>query len=639
MSSKQRIVLLSVAVFLLLTAVFAVACTEEQNDENVATIYFVTDTDEQIAPVKRTIGGRMGELPTPQRENYKFEGWYTDKNGKNAVNETTMVREKAITLYAFWTFNLERKVRNDKIWVSNFASYAIDEDGKLYEWGRSQALTAEEREEMRYQYRPKHVIPDVRFETTRGTVAIDVDGNIWCMYGNPMQPNSPYQPTQITSGTRFVQAEYSEDLGISYQILAIDIDGKLWAASGSFRNPKETSLKMIQTTVGFVSISVYDKRWYAVDENGKLWAWGYNGNGLLGDGTKTNRNRPVNIAVDVKFVSVCAGQACTYAIDQEGFLWSWGSNNGGQLGDGTRNECLVPKQIPIDVRFVSVSKESFAVDVDGGLWAWGANANGNLADGTTELQLSPVHVLPDKKFTVAASDDSSTLAIDTDGNIWSWGNNCYGQRGDGTGEEYLTPFKTTSNGGIISIAVAGGRAFKLDSNGKLYAVGANGGCFGNGDNKMQTTFVSTCEDRRFKQICAGSSYTLAIDIDGNLWAWGSNGNGQLGTGDKERKNTPVQITNGTKFVQAETGFLSSFAIDKDGNLWAWGMWLDTQFFDDNAEEKLIPTKITTEQKFVKVVAREAGIYLIDTDGYLWTRGSGYLSMESSYTKTFQKVSD
>ena len=109
MSSKRRIVLLSIAVFLLLTAVFAVAC-----DDGKATVYFVTDTDEQIAPVKRAIGGRMGELPTPQRENYKFEGWYTDKDGKNAVAETTMVREKAITLYAFWTFNLERKVRNDK---------------------------------------------------------------------------------------------------------------------------------------------------------------------------------------------------------------------------------------------------------------------------------------------------------------------------------------------------------------------------------------------------------------------------------------------------------------------------------------------------------------------------------------------
>ena len=97
MSSKQRIVLLSVAVFLLLTAIFALGCT----DKNAATIHFDTGTDDGVEPVKRTIGGRIGELPTPQRENYKFEGWYTDKDGKNAVNETTMVREKAITLYAF----------------------------------------------------------------------------------------------------------------------------------------------------------------------------------------------------------------------------------------------------------------------------------------------------------------------------------------------------------------------------------------------------------------------------------------------------------------------------------------------------------------------------------------------------------
>ena len=67
MSSKKRIVLLAVAVFLLLTAIFAVGCT----DKNVATIYVRTETDEQIAPHKRTIGRRMGELPTPQRENHK----------------------------------------------------------------------------------------------------------------------------------------------------------------------------------------------------------------------------------------------------------------------------------------------------------------------------------------------------------------------------------------------------------------------------------------------------------------------------------------------------------------------------------------------------------------------------------------
>ena len=637
MSSKRRSVLLSVAVFLLLSAIFAVGCT----DKNVATIYFDTGTNDGVEPVKRTIGGRMGELPTPQRENYKFEGWYTDKDGKNAVKEDSVVTAKTTTLYAFWTFNLERKVRNDKIWVSNFASYAIDEDGKLYEWGKSRALTAAEREEMRYRYRPKHVIPDARFQSTRGTVAIDVDGNIWCMYGNPMKPGSPYEPTQITSGTRFVQAEYSEVLGISYQILAIDIDGKLWTASGALGAQTETSLKMIQTTMGFVSISVYDKRYYAVDENGKLWAWGDNRQGLLGDGTKLNRNIPVNIASDVKFVSVCAGSVCTYAIDQEGFLWAWGINPVGQLGDGTRNECLEPKQVPLDVRFVSVSKQSFAVDSDGGLWAWGPNQFGVLADGTTETQLSPVHILADKKFTVAASDTSSTLALDKDGNIWSWGNNCFGQRGDGTGEEYFTPFRMTENEkeSSINASTTVSRVFKIDESGKLWVIGENSGRFGNDSTNYENCFVPIKESVRYKQVAAGGSHTLAIDVDGNLWTWGKNDRGQLGNGSKKDSLVPIQITQGTKFVQVAVGGYYSLAVDESGNLWTWGGNWSGVLCDGTTTEKLTPTKVTTEQKYTNIAADFLCCYLIDVEGYLWVCGSAYSDIETISVGVPQKVSE
>ena len=637
MSSKQRIVLLSVAVFLLLTAVFAVAC-----DDGKATVYFVTDTDEQIAPVKRAIGGRMGELPTPQRENYKFEGWYTDKNGKNAVAETTMVREKAITLYAFWTFNLERKVRNDKIWVIDFASYAIDEDGKLYEWGYSKALTTAEREEMRYQYRPKHVIPDARFESTRGTVAIDVDGNIWCMYGNPMQPNSPYEPTQITSGVRFVQAEYGEVLGVSYQILAIDIDGKLWTASGALGAQTETSLKMIQTTVGFVSISVYENRWFAVDENGKLWAWGNNSQGLLGDGTKISPKYPINIAEGVEFVSVCAGSSWTYAIDKDGYLWSWGI--AGHIGNGKRNPSFVPVQVSNDVKFVALGKAGFAIDADGGLWAWGTNVYGRIVGSNEGLVLSLTKVMPDKKFNAIVSDDGNALALDKNGNIWSWGSTQYGQRGDGTGEKYLAPFRSTEKGGVtaISATLANCRVFKIDTDGKLWAIGENNGRLGNGNYASEICFLPINETVKYKQVSAGDTHTLAIDVDGNLWSWGRNDCGQLGNGTKDDKSFPIQITTGTKFVQVVAGYSHSLAVDEDGNLWSWGYNNNGVLCDGTTTEKLTPTKVITEQKYTKIEASLFGSFLIDTDGYLWTCGAnigGMLGVKSSYVKVPQKVSE
>ena len=34
----------------------------------------------------------------------------------------------------------------------------------------------------------------------------------------------------------------------------------------------------------------------------------------------------------------------------------------------------------------------------------------------------------------------------------------------------------------------------------------------------------------WRSIAAGSEHSLALDFDGRIWAWGSNGNGRLGIG-------------------------------------------------------------------------------------------------------------
>ena len=34
---------------------------------------------------------------------------------------------------------------------------------------------------------------------------------------------------------------------------------------------------------------------------------------------------------------------------------------------------------------------------------------------------------------------------------------------------------------------------------------------------------------------------LALDIDGSMWAWGYNGNGQYGNGTKDSVGVPIQI--------------------------------------------------------------------------------------------------
>ena len=46
-----------------------------------------------------------GSLPTPTRVNYRFDGWFTEKDGGTKVEETTVMSSRAAhTLYAHWTF-------------------------------------------------------------------------------------------------------------------------------------------------------------------------------------------------------------------------------------------------------------------------------------------------------------------------------------------------------------------------------------------------------------------------------------------------------------------------------------------------------------------------------------------------------
>ena len=69
---------------------------------------------------------------------------------------------------------------------------------------------------------------------------------------------------------------------------------------------------------------------------GTVWAWGYNLNGQLGDGTSTTRLSPVPVsALGNVVVSIAAGGSHSLARKNDGTVWAWGYNAQGQLGDGT----------------------------------------------------------------------------------------------------------------------------------------------------------------------------------------------------------------------------------------------------------------------------------------------------------------
>ena len=97
---------------------------------------------------------------------------------------------------------------------------------------------------------------------------------------------------------------------------------------------------------------------YAVDTDGFLYTWGYNGYSQLATGNTTNSyyasrlpksyfgNRPI-----VYVTSLGQQYASAYAITDEGKCWSWGQNDNGQLGINDE----VDKNQPVEITAVSGS--------------------------------------------------------------------------------------------------------------------------------------------------------------------------------------------------------------------------------------------------------------------------------------------
>ena len=155
-------------------------------------------------------------------------------------------------------------------------------------------------------------------------------------------------------------------------------------------------------------------------QNGALYAWGFNGDGELGNGTHTKSNRPVAVTgMSSGVTAAAAGLSHSLAV-RSGNVYAWGYNRLGQLGDGTTTEQNTPEEIdPADLHNIKAIatgfESSYALSFDGSLWVWGRNIDGELGLGTSaEDYLTPQHLLPPSGYIFtsisANSDGGSALA-------------------------------------------------------------------------------------------------------------------------------------------------------------------------------------------------------------------------------------
>jgi alpha-tubulin suppressor-like RCC1 family protein len=192
---------------------------------------------------------------------------------------------------------------------------------------------------------PVSVVGGLNFVAIDGCFAIDTNNNVWS-WGNNSKG-------QLGDGTITNRSSPVGVLGIGSSGTITQI-----ANQGAYHSLMLTS-------------------------DGYCWAVGGNASNQLGDGTTTNRSSPVSVMGGKVFTQITlycdnSGNVSTsYGLDNVGQVWAWGSGANGMLGDGTTTDKTSPTAVKQGTRKFVNLYSSFntptvtAVDMDGNLWAWG----------------------------------------------------------------------------------------------------------------------------------------------------------------------------------------------------------------------------------------------------------------------------
>ena len=179
--------------------------------------------------------------------------------------------------------------------------------------------------------------------------------------------------------------------------LAIDSQGHVWGwglnALGDLCLSGLTELRPSELPLSGVTLATGARTHSLFDSGGKVYACGAGEYGVLGTGSTASSSAPVPVVglpSAVRVTALTSSWEGSGALLDNGAYYNWGYNAAGQLGNGTTTNSDVPVQValPEAVRDVfqggsgAKNGQTVAILGDGSVWAWGSNDRGQLGNGT-----------------------------------------------------------------------------------------------------------------------------------------------------------------------------------------------------------------------------------------------------------------
>lgn len=521
---------------------------------NQYTINFVSNGGNPIGQLTANYGSNLS-LTSPTKIGYSFAGWYLDDMFVNPFTDTTMP-DHDVTLYAKWTVNQYTlsfetnggssisPITTDYNMVYTQPTAPTKTGHTFVGWYQDIALTTSATlpEKMPAQnqtfyakwtinsyrvsiYAAKSII-STRIDSGKfHTMFLANDGNV---YGTGV--NSAGQLGNNSNDTSNVWSPVSMDTSMFFPgEIVVEI----------YSGPASTT--HIRTSLG------------------RYFGMGDNTSGEIGDGTYVSKNIPTlldlsNLLPGEEIASFYSGRGGHFITNQNR-IYGWGFNGAGQLGNGTTTSVNKPTLISladlhvgeVPIQLSTSGSHVIVLTSEYRVFTWGYNVGGVLGLGTESMMIKvPTRMTfesyldpGDYVVKVFATATGNSFALTHFGHFFAWGSNYRYTVGNGGQTTVKTPTKLTINGlqageKFVTIDSGSETVVALTNLNRLFGWGTPS-LYQLGNTSTNVIAIPTlisipnlANDKTIVNITATNSATIILASDGKVYGAGFSGNGELG---------------------------------------------------------------------------------------------------------------
>jgi alpha-tubulin suppressor-like RCC1 family protein len=329
----------------------------------------------------------------------------------------------------------------------------------------------------------------------------------------------------------------------------------------------------------FRQVSAGDEHTCAVAADNRAYCWGRNNLGQLGDGTFTNRFRPVPVAGNLQFRVVSAGYRYTCGLTTDDRAFCWGTNAIGQLGDGTTTTRKTPVVVTGGRLFhqldAGVVTTCAVASLGRQAYCWGGNGNRQLGNGgwDSDPHPRPLAVAGNHQFQQVTVGEAHSCGITTANEAFCWGIDISGELGNDASQTFTyTPVKVATDQQIWSQIDAGSHhtcAFTEASRVFCWGRGTNGQ-IGDGHTLNRFTPRLFFSRQPFSRVTGGFDFTCAENQANEIYCSGRNNFGQFGDGSTDGTLSPALAYGGRQFSQFSAGAHHTCGVTSSGQIYCAG---------------------------------------------------------------------